>query len=237
MSHGSAAIVGTHGIRSSALSVTIDKNSTEFCSNIETLLREKAPTIIDCNIIIRPKNVEAIVSFKNPEHAQRAKAILKTCEFEMSDGKKTFKRKPKVEAIRPEKHTVVLGPELRDYDKVGDILAMYPYEKQASMKYEPPTWLRHEVLFFPGLFDISGDRIAIKQENVWKTKKARCYARLDSSTGSYRIAHPDHPEIVKKCVDMCSNKGGSYEYSWKSIGEVEIPETILQCHDLWHRIL
>lgn len=32
---------------------------------------------------------------------------------------------------------------------------------------------------------------------------------------------------------MCSKKGQTYEYGWESIGEVEIPETILQCHDLW----
>jgi len=31
---------------------------------------------------------------------------------------------------------------------------------------------------------------------------------------------------------MCSNKEQTYEYGWKFISEVEVPETILQYHDL-----
>jgi hypothetical protein len=234
MSNGSAAKAGTHGLKSSALSVIIEKSSpTEVCSNMETVLRIKAPWIIDFDMIVRPKNMEAIISFKNPEDAQKAKAILKTCQFDTSDEKKTYKRKPKVEAIRPEKVTVVVGPELRDYDKVGEILAIHPSEIPALLKYERPTWLREEVISFPGLFDVCGTRLAIKQENVWKTRPARCYSKSFSGTIIFRVAHPEHPDIVDKCVDMCSNKGRTFEYGWKSIGEVEVPETILQCPDLW----
>ena len=234
MSDCSTAIVGTHGIKSCALSVMIEKSSpSEVCSNMETILRIKAPSIISFDIIIRPKNMEAIVSFKNPEDAQRAKAVLKTCQIDTSDGKNTFKRKPKVNVIRPEKFTVIVGPELKDYDKVEEILARHPPEKPSSMKCEFPSWLRTPVIFFPGLFNVSRAYIAIKQENVWKTRTARCYKRDSSAIDDFRIAHPDNPNIIKKCIDMCSKKGQTYEYGWESIGEVEIPETILQCHDLW----
>ena len=236
-SGGSAAAAPHHGVKSSVLSVTIDKRPDEVCcSDIETVLRIKSPLIIGFDIISRPKSDEAILSFKNPEDAQRAKAVLKTCEFDISDGKKTFKRKPKVEVIRAEKTTFAYGPDLKDYDEVRAILAVHPSKTPSHMKCRQPTWLRECVMGFPGLFHISGGAsVQIVQENVWISRLARCYVKSNTLNPGviFRIAHPDNPEIVAKCVDMCTMKLSTYEYGWKSIGEVEIPETILKCHDLW----
>lgn len=102
------------------------------------------------------------------------------------------------------------------------------------LRDHPPAWLLDQVIFCPELFRVSGGGISLI-EPFANTRPARCYKR-PSDTADYRIAHPDHPGIVKKCVDMCS-KGSGFEHGWTCFCTVEIPVSILENPEFWRRDL
>ena len=201
----------------------------EKVSSMEVPLRIKVPDAISFgDNVVSGNTVGAVVSFRTPEDAEKAKNLLKTCEIVVTDTKgKECKRNPCVEIVKQKRSDPKSDlPEFNVWRLDGLISQGIPMRPEHE-----PTWLRDSVIF-SGIFRVSGGGIFLDKP-VSNTRPAKCYTR-PSCTSDYRIAHPDHIGIRNKCTEMCTKNGSSFEYGWTFICEVDIPVPILQCPKFWH---
>jgi hypothetical protein len=229
LEYGGAATA--HMPKSTQLLCSIRVLPGEKVSSMEVPLRIKVPNAISCeDNVVSGNTVGAVVSFRTPEEAEKAKNLLKTCEIIVTKNGKESKRNPSVEIVKPkmsESNSALPLPEFyvwRLYGLISQDIPMRP-------EHDHSTWLRKSIIF-SGIFRVSGGGIFLDKQ-VSNTRPARCYTR-PSDTSDYRIAHPDHIGMGNKCIEMCTKNGSSFEYGWTFIGEVDIPEPILQCPKFWH---
>jgi len=211
----------------------VDRFEMSLMSTVAQVSRGK----VDCEVTVSKKSVKAIITFENPEYLDRVKKILKTTsQAETIQNGKQHMRKLSVEVVQPKKSDGYVDPKstLPEFDP--DLL------KELKGKFgEPelytdghPSFLKASFLQRSGLFNIS-DIVSLKNQ-VQPTRRVRVYTRHDTlgaGSGSYRIAHPDCPGLVEKCLDMCGNKSTQFEYMWKYVCDMDMPETILCSPEFW----
>lgn len=224
-----------HGHKPTELSCFVKLHPGETVSSVTSLtlpLLTKAPKAIGCVVTIKEKSAGAVLIFMNPEDAAQAKNPLKTCEIVVTlANKKDYRRKVTVEVVQPKKSEVVVQPVLPRFD-----ISRLPYVPPHTLDQARPilSWLEKTVLYYGGIFIVSGGSISLA-EPVSESRRARCYKR-PSDTSDYRIAHPDYPENVAKCVEMCKKNMATFEYGWTFLCEVDIPVPILENPDYWARL-
>ena len=196
---------------------------------------KKAPNATRCEVTISVKSAVAVLSFANSADAAQAKNPLKTCEIVVTGAnKKDYKRKVTVEVVQPKKSEIVVQPVLPRFD-ISKLPYVPPYTLDPLDQARPIlSWLVRDVIYIGGIFIVSGGGISLA-EPVSDSRRARCYKR-PSDTSDYRIVHPDYPENVAKCVEMCKKNMATFEYGWTFLCEVDIPVPILENSDLWHRL-
>jgi hypothetical protein len=233
MSKNSFPSATPHKQRPAELVVSIEKKDTrDTCPSLQHLCSLKAPSICGFTEENGPKAIALTLTFSTPEEAADAKKRLKNLEVRVSSKDKEYTRKISVESAKPKKHDPDSVPALPEFDVSKLTFARPPIPER--LRDEPPAWLLDPVIFSPELFRLSGGGISLR-EPFANTRPARCYKR-PSVTADYRIAHPDHPGIVKKCVDMCL-KGSGFEHGWTCFCTVEIPVSILKNPEFWRRDL
>jgi len=97
-----------------------------------------------------------------------------------------------------------------------------------------PAFMTERFLYGSGYFNRLGE--ICLDTPVKNTRRANMYKRRDtlgSGCSSIRIAHPDCPGLLEKCIDMCGTANPSFEQHWKPHGYVDIPEEILRNPICW----
>jgi hypothetical protein len=180
------------------------------------------------------KSIKVTIIFENHEYLERVKNILKTT-FQTE-----LKRKISVEVVQPKKSDDYVDPRslLPDFDPklIENYVKHMPTCGLGSVEpsTKHPAFMEDRFLYMSGCFRIS-DRVYLKTP-VRNTRRANVYERRDTlgaCSPSLRIAHPDCPGLLEKCLDMCGTANSSFEQHWKPHGYVDIPEEILRNPICW----
>lgn len=235
-SGGSAPTLHMH--KSTELSCFVKLGPGETVSSASALklpLLNKAPKATSCVVTIRERCAEALLIFMNSGDAAQAKNPLKTCEIIVTGAnKKDYRRKVTVEVVQPKKSEVVVQPVLPRFD-ISRLPYVPPYTLDPLDKGPPIlSWLDNTVLYYGGIFIVSGGSISLA-EPVSDSRRAMCYTKSLATT-DYRIAHPDYPKNIAKCVEMCKKNMATFEYGWTYLCEVKIPVPILENPNYWDRL-
>lgn len=187
---------------------------------------------IECEVNVSEKLVEVFLTFEDPGSLDRVKKILKTSQVETIKNGNPNMRTLSVEVVKPKKSDKSL---LLDFDP--ELLKKLKKQfGKVSDSVHHPSFLDENFLEMSGLFYVI-DTVFLKTL-VKKTRRAKVYMRPDPfgvRMFDFRVAHPDCPGLPEKCKDMCETLSFSYEYCWKYIGDVDLPEVILCDPEFWKR--
>lgn len=196
---------------------------------------------VECELTVFEKSVKATITLENPEYLDRVKNILKIFQVDTTKNGKQHMCKLSVKVVQPKKSDKFMDPSLRLPD--FDPKPLENYEKHMPtcgfMSREPstkhPAFMDTRFLDMSGYFSTFGGGVYLKTP-VKHTRRANVYERRDtlgSGCPSLRIAHPDCPGLLEKCLDMCGTANPSFEQHWKPNGYVDIPEEILSNPNFW----
>jgi hypothetical protein len=187
---------------------------------------------IECEVTVSEKLVTVFLTFEDPRSLDRVKKILKTYQVETIKNGKPNMRKLSVKVVQSKKSDKSL---LLDFDP--ELLKKLKKQfGEVSVSVHHPSFLDENFLVMSGLFYVI-DTVSLKTL-VKKTRRAKVYRRPDLfgiRMFDFRVAHPDCPGLPEKCKDMCETLSFSYEYCWKYIGDVDLPEVILCDPEFWKR--
>jgi len=221
---------------------------------------------VDCELDISGNLVKATLTFTDPENLHRVKKVLKTLPVVvMTKNWKACKRYLSVEVVQPKKSekTPLLDFDMELLEKLKEKFGKKSTVGGGPLSHGHPSFMDQTFLKNSGLFDITSDHEVVLKTTVKNMRLAIVYSRRNdfySKSKTYRIAHPDCPDLPKKCKDMCnvmcwdsledespdespdesqhmtlrcSYEKISYEHYWKPRCHVKIPKCILDTPEFW----
>ena len=188
----------------------------------------------DCK---NPLQVTITIEIK-PE-LDRVKNILKTI---YDTYLKTLNHRIKIEVVQPKKSDKYVDPKslLPDFDPtslnrwLGQTFPGIPLNSFFTSK-KNLSFMNTDFLKMTTYFE-RADTISLRTQ-VKNTRTAKVYKLICmiiwTKTTSWRIAHPDCEGLPDKCLDMCQKRYPTFEQNWRYIGDVQVPEEILNCSACW----